>query len=42
MKSMKDLDYNIRTDYIFYDGEKDGRPSKIIDLTGKKIVVKER
>jgi L-threonylcarbamoyladenylate synthase len=42
MRSMRDLDYNIRTDYIFYDGEKNGRPSKIIDLTGKKIVIKER
>lgn len=44
MTSLDDLDTEIKrgVDFIIYEGEKQGRPSKIIDLTGEKPSVKER
>lgn len=41
MTSMDDLSADIRKkmDFIIYEGEKNGRPSKIIDLTGKVKVI---
>ena len=40
MTSVNDLDEDIWPDYIFYEGEKKGKPSKIFDVTGKKVDVK--
>lgn len=40
MVSIDNLDSSIWPEYIFYEGKKDGSPSKIIDLTGKEPVVK--
>jgi L-threonylcarbamoyladenylate synthase len=40
MTSMNDLDDDIWPDYIFYEGEKKGKPSKIFDVTGKKVTKK--
>lgn len=44
MTSLEDLDEEIKPkiELIIYEGEKHGRPSKIVDLTGKKVKVKER
>lgn len=44
MTSLEDLDDEIeeRIEFIIYEDEKHGKPSKIIDLTGNKITVKER
>jgi len=40
MTNINDLDSSIRPEYIFYEGVKKGKPSSIVDLTGKKPVVK--
>ena len=43
MTSIDDLDENMKSglDFVLYEGEKEGKPSKIIDLTGKvKIIVR--
>jgi len=44
MTSLEDLDIDIRnsTDYIFYEGEKKGKPSNLINLTGEYPKVKVR
>lgn len=44
MTSLDDLDDEIKTkiEFIIYEDEKHGRPSKIVDLTGEKVKVKER
>lgn len=44
MTTIDDLDNNIRigVDFIIYEGEKKGRPSKIINLTQEEVGVKER
>jgi len=44
MKSMDDLDVSIRgkTDFIVYEGEKQGKPSTIVNLTKKPEDIKER
>ena len=41
MTSLEDLDPSIRsgTEFILYEGEKEGRPSKLIDLTGNVKVI---
>ena len=44
MTSAEDLDVKIKgmIDFIVYEGEKKGVPSKIVDLTGEEARVKER
>ncbi len=44
MTSEENLNPNIasKMDFIVYEGEKHGRPSKIVDLTKEEIKVKER
>lgn len=44
MTSVEDLDSNIRqkVDFIIYEGEKQGRPSTIVKLFGKKVEVVKR
>ena len=44
MTSLDDLDDGIKPklEFVVYEGEKHGRPSKIIDLTGEEIKVEER
>ena len=44
MTSLEDLDEDIKPklEFIVYEGEKKGRPSQIVDLTGKESEVKER
>ncbi len=44
MTSLENIDDDIRagTEFIVYEGEKHGRPSKIVDLTMGEIKVKER
>ncbi|MBW2966779.1 threonylcarbamoyl-AMP synthase [Candidatus Woesearchaeota archaeon] len=44
MTSLDNLDPEIQKgiDFIIYEGEKQGRPSKIINLTGEKPTIKER
>jgi len=44
MTSLDDLDEDIKPkiEFIIYEDEKHGKPSKIVDLTGKEAVVKER
>ncbi len=44
MTSLDDLDDRIKkkVDYVFYDGEKKGRPSELIDFTKIKITRKKR
>ncbi len=44
MTSLENLDPEIKNnvDFILYEGEKDGRPSKIVDLTGDSEEVIER
>ncbi len=41
MASLEDLDASIKReiDFIIYEGEKEGNPSKIVDLTGKAKVI---
>ena len=41
MTSLDDLDYTIMgsVDFILYEGRKDGKPSKIIDLTDKVEII---
>ena len=43
MTSLEDLDEGIKSsvDFIVYEGEKKGKPSKIIDL-GNKLKITER
>lgn len=42
MTSLDDLDADVRkkTDFIIYEGRKAGKPSRIIDLTGKPKAIK--
>ncbi len=44
MTSVEDLNVNIKakTDFIIYEGEKQGKPSTLINLTEKKESIKER
>ena len=44
MTSMDNLDAEIGqgVDFIIYEGEKNGRPSQIVDLTGSEISIKKR
>ncbi len=44
MTTLDDLDSTIRNnvDYVFYDGEKRGRPSTMINLVGPEIFIKQR
>lgn len=44
MTTLDDLDSTIRNnvDYVFYDGEKKGRPSTMINLVGPEISIKQR
>ena len=44
MTSLENLDADIksRIEFIVYEGEKHGRPSKIVDLTKEEVKVKER
>lgn len=44
MTTLEDLDSTIRNnvDYVFYDGEKKGKPSTIINLVGPKISIHQR
>jgi len=44
MTTLDNLDDEIKPDieFLIYEGEKHGRPSKIIDLSGNEIKVKER
>jgi len=44
MTSLENLDDEIKpkVEFIIYEEEKHGRPSKIVDLTGEDAVVKER
>ena len=44
MTSLEDLSDEIKNniEFIIYEGEKKASPSKLIDLTGKEAVVKER
>lgn len=41
MTSLEDIDPEIKSkvDYIFYDGKKEGKPSKIVDLTANEKVI---
>ena len=42
MTSLEDLDetFQNEVDFVIYEGEKEGRPSKIIDLTGTVKIIK--
>lgn len=44
MTSLDDLDDEIKqsVEFMVYEGEKHGRPSTIVDLTGEEVRVKER
>lgn len=44
MTTLDDLDSAIRNnvDYVFYDGEKRGKPSTMINLVGPEVSVKQR
>jgi L-threonylcarbamoyladenylate synthase len=44
MTSIEDLDVDIKakTEFIIYEGEKEGKPSTIVDLTKKPEDIKER
>ena len=44
MTSLDDLDDEIKPklEFVVYEGEKHGKPSKIVDLTGTEVKVKER
>ena len=44
MTSLENLDGEIKpkVEFIIYEDEKHGRPSKIVDLTGEEVKVKER
>lgn len=44
MTSIEDLDPGIRSkvNFVIYEGEKDGRPSKVIDLTNEEIEIMDR
>jgi len=44
MTTLDNLDDEIKPklEFVVYEGEKHGRPSKIVDLTGKEVRVKER
>jgi L-threonylcarbamoyladenylate synthase len=44
MTSIENLDPNIRkkVDFVIYEGEKNGRPSKVIDLTLDEIEIMDR
>jgi L-threonylcarbamoyladenylate synthase len=44
MTSLDDLDSNIRNtvDYVFYEGQKQGVPSTIINLSGEKVSIISR
>jgi|SRR3989338_6715004 len=41
MTSLEDLDLDIKSkvDFMIYEGEKRGKPSKIIDLTGNELII---
>ncbi len=42
MTSMDDLDERIKVDFVIYEGEKKGRPSKIVSLVEEKEKIIER
>ncbi|MGV8151127.1 MAG: L-threonylcarbamoyladenylate synthase [Candidatus Woesearchaeota archaeon] len=44
MTSLEDLDSSIRNnvDYVFYEGEKRGRPSTMINLVGPEVSIRQR
>ena len=44
MTSLEDLEPSIKKsiDFVLYEGKKEGRPSKIIDLTGKTKVIERQ
>ena len=44
MTSLENLDDGLKAymEFIIYEGEKHGSPSKIIDLTGEEVKIKER
>ncbi len=44
MTSLDDLERDIRNnvDYVFYEGEKKGTPSTIINLIGEDVEIKPR
>ena len=44
MTSLDDLDSSIKSkvDFIMYEGEKKGRPSKLVHLEGEEVEIKER
>ena len=44
MTSLEDLNPEIRAkvEFIIYEGEKQGRPSKLVNLVGEKVEIKER
>ena len=44
MTSLDDLDdeINPKIEFVIYEDEKHGRPSKILDLTGREVKIKER
>jgi L-threonylcarbamoyladenylate synthase len=44
MTTLDDLDSTIRTnvDYVFFDGEKKGRPSTMINLVGPEVSIRQR
>ncbi len=41
MTSLEDLDTTVRkgVDFVLYEGSKEGKPSKIVDLTGKTRII---